>query len=656
MKHSKRWHNWRIKLIGVGFILAFGLIGYRALSLQVLDHEVFEKRAQRQYQRIIQLPRQRGTIYDRNGQELALSTAVDSIYVEPHRIDDVPGTAKALARVLSLSQRRLLVKLSKERRFLWVKRQVSPRESESLRALKLKGVGFIKEHRRYYPNSQLGAQVIGFTGLDPKGLEGLELQYDSQMLGERGFLVVEKDGKGKSLGFGDQDASVQGGNPGHSLWLTLDKNLQYIAEKELAAGVRKAGAKSGTVVVLDPETGKVLAMASNPDYNPNSYRSSRPSQWRNRAICDAFEPGSTLKPFLVAAALNESVVSPQQKIDCENGLYRVGGRRVRDTHRYGRLSVSDIIKLSSNIGSAKIGKKLERDRFYRYLRDFGFGARSGIDFPGESKGLLRRPEQWFEADLANISFGQGISVTALQLARATAAIANGGLLMEADLVEQMIDSQGSVVEKRKPRTVHRVLSESVAHQVRDMMVSVVSEDGTGPLAQVPGFTVAGKTGTAQKVDPVTGGYSADKRVSSFVGFLPAEAPRLVILVVIDEPEGQTYGGLVAAPIFSRIAEQSLRHLGVSPTEPARQLALPEIVFQDPFPAALTNMSEVRPEGNMPTMPDCVGMSSRQVLQTMERAGLNIKLKGSGRVVEQNPAPHRAIKYGSEVWVRLAPPA
>ncbi len=656
MKDSKRWHKWRIKLIGVGFILAFGLIGYRALSLQVLDHELFQKRAQRQYQRIIQLPRQRGTIYDRNGQVLALSTAVDSIYVEPHRIEDVPGTAKALARVLTLSQRRLEVKLNKERRFLWIKRQVSPRESESLRALKLKGVGFIKEHRRFYPNSQLGAQVIGFTGLDPKGLEGLELQYDSEMLGERGFLVVEKDGKGKSLGFGDQDAPVKGGTPGYSLVLTLDKNLQYIAEKELAAGVRKAQAKSGTVVVLDPETGKVLAMASYPDYNPNSYRSSRPSQWRNRAVCDSFEPGSTLKPFLVAAALNEGVVSPQQKIDCENGLYRVGGRKVRDTHRYGRLSVADIIKLSSNIGSAKIGKKLERDRYYRYLRDFGFGGRSGIDFPGESKGLLRPPEKWFEADLANISFGQGIAVTALQLARATAVIANGGLLMEADLVEQVIDSDKSLVEKHKPRTVHRVLSEAVAHQVRDMMVSVVSEDGTGPLAQVPGFTVAGKTGTAQKVDPVTGGYSADKRVSSFVGFLPAEAPRLVILVVIDEPEGQTYGGLVAAPVFSRIAEQSLRHLGVSPTKFPRQMALPKIIFDDPVPADLPLLVATRQDGTLPTMPDCVGMSGRQVLQTMERAGLNIKLKGSGRVVEQHPAAQRAIQYGSEVWVRLAPPA
>ena len=656
MKHPERWRHWRIKLVGFGFVLAFGLIGYRALSLQVLDHELFEKRAQRQYQRIVQLPRQRGTIYDRNGQELALSTAVDSVYVEPHRIEDVDGTVQTLAKTLSLSKRSLQKKLCSDRRFSWVKRQVSPRESEILRALKLKGVGFIKEHRRYYPNSQLGAQIVGFTGLDPKGLEGLEMHYDSLLLGERGFLVMEKDGKGKSLGFGDQDASVQGGSPGHSLWLTLDKQLQYIAEKELAVGVRKAKAKAGTVVVLDPNTGEVLAMANQPDYNPNAFRRSRPSHWRNRAVCDAFEPGSTLKPFLVAAALSEGLVSPQQTIDCENGVYRVGGRTVHDHHRYKRLSVADIIKVSSNIGSAKIGKKLERQRYYRYLRDFGFGSRTGIDFPGEVSGVVRHPDQWFEADLAAISFGQGMTLTALQLARATAAIANGGLLMEADLVQRVIDYQGDTVEKHKPDTVRRVLPAAVANQVRDMMVQVVSEDGTGPLAQVPGFSVAGKTGTAQKVDPVTGGYSADKRVSSFVGFLPAEAPRLVILVVVDEPKGQTYGGLVAAPVFARIAEQSLRYLQVSPTRPVEQPVLPDIVFEEEAPLALPPVVGNSEGDNAPSMPNCIGMSSRQVLQTMERIGLNIKLKGSGRVVEQFPSAHRAIQYGSEVWVRLAPPA
>ncbi len=652
--NSSRWHSVRIKLIGIGFVLAFGLIGYRALSLQVLDHELFEKRAQRQYQRIIQLPSQRGTIYDRNGQELALSTAVDSVYAEPYRIEDVPGTTRALARVLTLPEQRLLKNLKSDRRFFWVKRQISPRESENLRALNLKGIGFTREHRRFYPNSQLGAQVIGFTGLDPKGLEGLELQYDSLMLGERGFLVIEKDGKGKSLGLGDRDASVQGGKPGHSLWLTIDKNLQYIAEKELAEGVRSARAKAGTVVVLDPTTGEVLAMASQPDYNPNAFRYSRPSHWRNRAICDAFEPGSTMKPFLVAAALNEGLVTPKDTIDCENGVYRVGGQTIRDTKKHQKLTVTEVIKHSSNIGMAKIGKKLERDRYYDYLQKFGFGTESGIDFPGESSGLLRSPDRWFEADLAAISFGQGLSVTALQLARATAVIANGGLRVEADLVERVVDREGALVEMRKPRTLHRVVSEAVTRQVREMMEQVVAVDGGGALAQVPGFSVAGKTGTAQKVDPVTRGYSVDKLVASFVGFLPAENPRLVILVVIDEPEGRTYGGQVAAPVFSRIAEQSMRYLQISPTEPLGPVVLPEVVFEEPEP--LPPLARLRKEGAALTMPDCVGMSSRQVLQTMERVGLNIKLKGNGRVVEQHPEPQRPIEYGSEVWVRLAPPA
>ncbi len=652
MSSSRRWHNLRIRIVAVGFILAFALIGYRALSLQVLDHELFAQRAQRQYQRIIRLPSQRGTIYDRNGRELALSTAVDSVYAEPHHIDDPVGTAQALARVLSLQSQDLLAGLNRERRFMWVKRQITPRESESLRALNLRGIGFIREHRRYYPNFHLAGQVLGFTGLDPRGLEGLELQYDGLMQGEQGFLVMERDGRGESLDLGDRDASLRGGKPGHSLWLTLDKNLQHIAEKELAAGVREARALAGTVVVMDPATGRVLAMAGQPDYNPNAFQRSRPSHWRNRALCDAFEPGSTMKPFLVAAALNEGLVTPGKVIYCENGIYRVGGRTIRDIRRHQDLTVADIVRVSSNIGSAKIGKMLERERYHDYLSRFGFGVRSGIDFPGEASGLMRPPERWFEADLAAISFGQGISVTALQLARATGAIANGGLLMAADLVEKVIDNQGNLVEQRQPRTVRRVISESVAHQVRDMMVRVVDEDSGGALARVPGFTVAGKTGTAQKADPVTGGYSADKRLASFVGFLPAEDPKLVILVVIDEPEGRTFGGQVAAPVFSRIAQQAVRHLQITPTEPLVQRPLPEIVFEEP---QLPLFGSPRPSGEGLVMPDCLGMSSRQVLQTMERARLNIRLKGSGRVVEQHPAPHESISFGSEVWVRLAPP-
>jgi cell division protein FtsI (penicillin-binding protein 3) len=657
MKKRQPWSTFRIRLVGYGFVLAFGLIGYRALSLQVLRHDQFESRAQRQYQRIVKLPAQRGTIYDRNGEELALSTAVDSIFVESQRVEDVEKTARSLATALSMSYGGIRKRLLSKRSFFWVKRQVTPRESERVRALGLPGVGFTREHRRYYPNSEIGAQVLGFTGLDPKGLEGLELRYDSLMLGESSFLMMEKDARGNGLSF--SDPVVKGGRPGDSLYLTLDKNLQYIAEKELAAGVAEFRARTGSVVVLDPATGEILAMASQPDYNPNAFRKSRPSAWRNRAVCDVFEPGSTMKPFVVAAALNEKVVRPGQKIDCENGRYRVGGRVVHDTHKHESLTVAEVVKYSSNIGAAKIGKSLGRDLLYRYLTSFGFGESTGIDFPGESSGLLRRPEQWFEADLANISFGQGLSVNALQLAEATGAIANGGTLMRADLVKRVVDLYGETVESREPRAVRRVMSPEVAGQVRDMMIGVTDEDGTGSESVVPGFAVAGKTGTAQKVDPVTGGYSADKRVSSFVGFVPARNPRLVILVVVDEPQGKTYGGLVAGPVFARIAEQSLRYLHVEPTEPIRPQLLNEqeevamTASRAVKEAALFENSGE--EGRLASMPDCIGMSGRQVLKTMERLGLNIKLKGSGRVVEQFPAASQPIRYGNEVWVKLAPP-
>ena len=657
MKRRQRGSNWRIRLVGWGFILVFGLIGYRALSLQVLNHEKFEKRAQRQYKRIVKLPPQRGTIYDRNGEELALSTGVDSVFVEPRNIKDVEGTARSLAATLVLPYGVVKNKLSKNG-FQWIKRHVLPRESEQLRAMKLAGVGFTQEHRRYYPNSSIGAQVLGFTGLDPKGLEGLEMRYDALMLGESSFLVTEKDARGKGLA--SANALVQTGRPGHSLYLTLDKNLQYIAEKELAAGVASAKAKAGSVVVLDPRTGEVLAMANQPDYNPNAFQKSNPSQWRNRAICDAFEPGSTLKPLLVAAALNEGLVRAGQKIDCENGRFRVGGRFVNDTHKYQMLTVSEIVKYSSNIGSAKIGKMLEREKFHRYLTGFGFGEPTGIDFPGESTGLLRRYEQWFEADLANISFGQGLSVTPLQLTLATAAIANGGTLMHSDLVKRVVDPYGQTVEIREPRSVRQVISPEVARQVKEMMVAVTASDGTGSKGSVPGFNVAGKTGTAQKVDPVAGGYS-DKRVASFIGFLPAEAPRLIILVVIDEPKGVTYGGLVAAPVFSRIAEQSLRYLHVEPTVPGSRPSLLQVNEEVALIAANAVedpafQESIAAEGSLPSMPNCLGMSSRQVLKTMERLGLNIKLKGSGRVVEQHPTAAQQVRYGSEVWVRLVPPA
>ncbi|KIH78245.1 penicillin-binding protein [Geoalkalibacter ferrihydriticus DSM 17813] len=641
----------RLRLVGIVFAAAFALVVGRAYYLQVVSGEMWQKRAEQQFQRAIPLAPQRGNIYDRNGAEMAVSLENDSIYAEPPRLRDPGAAARKLAQALNLPVADVQEKLTGKRGFVWIKRRVTPAESDRVRALGLAGIGFIKEHKRYYPNSEIGAQVIGFTGLDPQGLEGVELSYDAELLGAGGYLLMEQDALGRRMTAGND--IVRDGELSHSLYLTIDRNLQYVVEKELAAQVRAMRARSGTVVVLEPDSGRILAMAGQPDFNPNVFWRHKPDHWRNRAICDSFEPGSTFKIFLMAAALEQGVVKPGQSFYCENGRYRIGGRTIHDHRPYKNLTVAEILQVSSNIGTAKIAKALERERFHQFIEGFGFGARTGIDLRGEVTGMVRSPAQWFEIDLAAISFGQGISVTPLQLATATAAIANGGRLMRPYLVERIIDGQGQVVREQTPTVVRRVVSRETAALVRDMMVAVTESGGTGTLAAVPGFRVAGKTGTAQKVDPVAGGYSADKRIASFIGFVPAEDPRLVMVVVLDEPEEQTYGGLVAAPVFSRIAGQALRQLGVSPTLPRGADPLPPVIEARNL-APLAPLVDAEPNTEGPgRMPDLSGMSYRQVLQVMERTGLNIRLEGSGKVVEQVPRSGETIRYDSEVRVRLA---
>ncbi|NIQ94917.1 MAG: transpeptidase family protein [Desulfuromonadales bacterium] len=646
--------QFRIRFARVVFVLAFCLIAGRAFYLQVLQNDDLRERAERQHQRVIPLTPQRGTIFDRNGEELAVSIDVDSVYVNPGKVEADGRQVRELAEAVSLSPRTVRAKLDSSRGFLWLKRRVSPRESEAVRELDISGVNFVKEHRRYYPNSELAAHLLGFTGIDPEGLEGLELQYDSALLGRGGYLVTERDALGRGL---SSDAgAVRGARGGNDVVLTIDRTLQYIAEKELKAGVEKSGAKAGVAVIIEPETGKVLAMAGQPGYNPNAIFRYQPGDWRNKAVCDSFEPGSTFKVFLLAAALDAGIVEPGQHIDCEQGDFRVGGKVIHDHKPFGDLTLADMLRYSSNIGFAKIGKQLERDEFSRYIEAFGFGAKTGIDLPGESAGIVRDADNWFEMDLAAISFGQGISVTALQMAMATAAIANGGYLMQPYVVDRMTSPEGRLLKKARPKMIRRVISHEVAQAVRGMMVGVTEAGGTGALGAVPGFPVAGKTGTAQKVDPVTGGYSVDKRTASFVGIVPADDPRLVVLVVVDEPQGKPYGGIVAAPVFARIADQALRYLNVSPRQDVDTELLPALTVRKQaapgvLPVAMAGTGRTQDQGRR--MPDFLGMSYRQALQLMERSGLNIKMTGSGRVVEQNPSPGEAIQYGSEVRVRFA---
>jgi len=652
MEGREKWLQRSIRLVAGVFVLVFVLMAGRAFQLQVVQREAFQERAERQHQRVVPLAPQRGTIYDRHGEEMAVSIEVDSIYVNPQKVEDADRAAKALATALGLPLNDVRRKLKSGKSFQWLKRRVSPREGEQVRQLELSGVSSVKEHRRYYPNSEIGAQLVGFTGLDPEGLEGLELEYDTLLLGQSGYLVTGRDALGRGMGSGDD--SVREGAHGNSLHLTLDRNLQYLVEKELAAGTKAAGAKAGMAVLLDPHSGEVLAMASQPDYNPNAIGGHRPSQWRNRAICDTFEPGSTFKLFLLAAALEEGVVKKDGKVFCENGRFKVGGRYIHDTKKYGQLSIAEVLKYSSNIGVAKISKQLERERFYNYIRDFGFGGPTGIDLPGEVGGVVHPPERWFEIDLAAIGFGQGITVTTLQMASAVAAIANGGYLMQPYVVDRVLGNDGQVVARHRPQLVRQVVSEKTAMTLREMMEGVVDEEGTGARARVPGFRVAGKTGTAQKVDPVTGGYSVDKRVASFVGFVPADDPKLVLAVTVDEPQGIPYGGLVAAPIFSRIAAQALIDLNVPPSEPAVHEALLAPRAADEQAAYQVARHEVATASSGKRMPSFLGMSYRETLRTMQQSGLNIKLTGSGAAVAQYPLPGAPVAYGDPIWVRFSP--
>jgi cell division protein FtsI (penicillin-binding protein 3) len=639
----------RIRIFGAFFILLFLAVAARACYLQIVLAPDLQQRADQQRQRIIPLAQERGSIFDRNGVPLAVSIATESLYADPCLIKDPAATAAKLAKLLDVSRSTLTRQLSSKKRFVWLQRKLDPQLTKQVKQLRIPGLNFVPEPKRYYPQATTAAHVIGFTGLDPKGLEGIELEYDLELQGEPGRLVSSKDAQGRGLA--SEAQQVIGGQAGNSLYLTLDRSLQYIAEQELAKAVAKAKAVSGTIVVMEPASGRILALASVPDYNPNQPGGTRAAWRRNRSVTDVYEPGSTFKPILLAAALEEGVVKPGQTVYCENGSYTVSGKTIRDHNKkYKDLTLREALKVSSNIGFAKIGKKLERERFYSYIRDFGFGEQSGVDLPGEVSGIVRKPSSWFEIDLANISFGQGISVTPMQVTAAISAIANGGLLMEPYLVEKVTDAQGQLLERHLPQARRRVISEKTAATVREMMVAVTEQGGTAPQAAIAGFRVAGKTGTAQKVDPVTGGYSPDKMVSSFVGIVPADNPAMVISVTIDEPEGTTYGGVVAAPVFAGFAAQALSYLDILPMGSVEAIAS---ITTDSAP--LPDLSPLLPEvesNDGLRMPNFSGMSYRQVLKAMQDKNLNLKLSGSGQAVEQYPAPGRTIKYGKQAWVRF----
>jgi cell division protein FtsI (penicillin-binding protein 3) len=491
---------------------------------------------------------------------MAVSIDVTSISAYPARVKDIDETAKKLAEILKLDPRKVRQKLALDKSFVWIKRKTTARESQMVKNIKLPGIGFVPEFNRFYPNTTLAAQALGFTGLDGKGLEGIEFYYNRQLKGAASKITVFEDALGN--GFRSENRK-QESNSGHNLVLTIDSKIQYITESTLIEAVDQYSASSAMAIVMQPRTGAILAIAHFPTINPNSYRNFDRSQWRNRAITDPFEPGSTMKIFSAAAALESGNIKYNDIFFCENGAYKIGKNVVHDSSKHGWLSLQQIIKFSSNIGAVKISEKIGAKILYQTFQNFGFGTRSGIDCPGETTGSLSHYSSWSEIDIGAISFGHGIAVSALQLITAVSAIANDGILMKPYIVKEISDQNGQSVKRFKPQQVRRVISARTAGIVKKILQTVTTEGGTGVNAALDRYSVCGKTGTARKLDE-EGQYSDSKHVASFIGFTPAEKPEIAVLVIIDEPKENYYGGIVAAPVFKKIAQQTLNYLNIPP--------------------------------------------------------------------------------------------
>jgi cell division protein FtsI (penicillin-binding protein 3) len=642
---SVNWEVYRILLVAILFAAGTLILVVRTYRLQIADAESLQKLAEKQRTMVIHLEARRGMILDRSGEQMAASLEVNSIYAKPKKVTDKRGAAKTLAEILEISEKEIVQKLEEDRTFVWIARRVSPIVAEKVIKANLPGIETGTEYQRFYPLKSFAAHAIGFAGIDSKGLEGLELSYDEDLKAEPIPITAQRDALGRPVMF----TSVGQDPNRRDLHLTLDRNIQYIVEKELDQTVEKEQAKSGTVVVMNADTGEILALAVRPTYNLNVFQKAPAEVRRNRAVADTFEPGSTFKVFLAAAALDLGRVRPGEMFDCRNGIYKYNGAEIHDIVPYKKLSFEDVIIHSSNIGAVRISEELKKTEFYAILSAFGFGNSVGVDLPGERPGVLAMPAKWSVLSKANISFGQGISVNAVQMATAFAAAINGGSLYKPHLMKSVTNAVGETIRENSPVLVQKVIKESTSEKIVEILRGVV-ERGTGRAAAIPGTDVIGKTGTAQKADPA-GGYSPDKYVVSFVGALMSVKPRLVIYVVIDEPAGKNRtGGKVAAPLFRRIGEAVLSLCGSKPSAPEIILASSSGGF--PKPVVLPRSVHVR-KGTKPgewIVPDLKGLDMRQVLEVCGKMKCDVTFNGTGQAVKQSVKPGQAIKEGAPFTV------
>jgi len=672
------WRSPRARVLVVAALVlvwmgsALGRLAY----LQLFCYGDYLNRAERQQQRIVEVSPHRGVVYDRNLHELAMSISVDSCYAIPSEISDPDMVSRLLAGVLDVSPDEIASRLASSNSFAWIQRKLPAEKAERIADMNLKGIYMMKERERFYPKQQLAAHVLGYVDIDEKGLGGIEYSLDSQIRGRPGRIMVLADAHKHWF-----DSSEEGAESGSNVVLTLDQTVQYLAEKELMQAIRDTHAIAGTVIVENTSTGEILAMANVPTFNPNARGDAPPDARMNRAVAALYEPGSVFKIVTVAAAIEEGLTNPNEVIDCQNGAIYIAGHRIRDHKPFGDLTVAQILAKSSDVGAIKLGLRLGAPKLYDYIRDFGFGQSTGIDLPGENKGILRRLENWTPISPGSISMGQEVGVTAIQLISAMNAIANDGLWVRPHVVAGMRHDSAFVPEAQpEPR---RVIRATTAATMRSMLEGVILEGGTGPAGRLDGYTAAGKTGTAQKTDPATGRYSATQVIASFVGFAPINNPSVTILVTLDSPVGLHEGGQVAAPVFKRLAEQVLAYLSVPQDEPLRP-GLRRASYHPNDPAAESDASDFDPaqivslntsedvvappahetpasaaaptvafdSDNGVIVPSLTGKTVREVSQECEKLGISPVLVGTGVAVEEDPEPGTTVRRGSHVTVKF----
>ncbi len=640
----------RIKFVTIGIGIVFLIVLGRAVELHCVKDKELGWVASKQYQARVPQSLRRGRILDRASRELAVSLPVPSIYADPRHVNLTDEQKIRLASLLDMNVKDLSAKLKSGKKFVWLKRMVDRNVLEQIKDMS--GIYAVEESKRVYPNGELASQLLGAVGMDSQPLAGVELAWNDYLSTSKQEAVYRRDARGK---FYFSPVAYQEQSDVDDVYLTIDKQIQFVTENSLKKAVENANAAGGTAIVMDVETGAILAMANMPLFDPNRYSKYEQSSWRNRGITDTVEPGSTFKVLIVASALDAGVITPESVFDCENGAIKVGKAVLHDHDPYGKINVRDIIKVSSNIGALKIARELGKEKLFEYLKKFGIGKKTGIDFPGEVGGIVRPVERWQPVDFATIAFGQGISVTPLQMTAAFASIANGGKLLKPYVIDKVVNNQGITIYKSAPVVKNNAISPQTAQSVIKVMESVVGEGGTGTKAASKEYSFAGKTGTAQKVTEGSGRYAQGKYYASFVGVAPSDKPKVAIFVGLDEPKkGSYYGGAISAPVFKEVAEVTLKYLEVPS-------AMSKVVYATKGPSQMvTEGVRFQPRllktGHSSFMvPDVRGASMREVMNSVGQAEVKIKVDGSGMAVNQQPAPGDVINEGETFFVSFRQP-